>query len=155
MNLPTERTRGLLNICHLSIETWIIRVQEDGDQRSCRNQLVQEPKPLWLHLCNEKIYPRRVAARSIQTGYEAELDRVVTAVEYDRDCGGCRFGCERRGIASGCDNHSHLTTSQLGRERRQAIILALGPAIFDCDVLALDISEFLQPLLECGYRFGE
>jgi hypothetical protein len=35
-------------------------------------------------------------------------------------------------------NHGHLAADQFGGERRQPIELTLGPAIFDCQVLALD-----------------
>jgi hypothetical protein len=40
--------------------------------------------------------------------------------------------------------------NEIGRHRRQAIIVALRPAVFDCHVLALDIAGFFQPLTKCG-----
>src|SRR5262249_56303899 len=42
----------------------------------------------------------------------------------------------------------NLTVNQFGRKHRQSIILALGPAIFDPDVLAFDISCLFQSLAE-------
>ena len=33
-----------------------------------------------------------------------------------------------------CDDHRHLPANQLGRHRRQLILLILRPAVFDCDV---------------------
>jgi len=38
--------------------------------------------------------------------------------------------------------------NQFGRKHRQSIVLAFRPAIFDLDVLALDISCLFQPLAE-------
>jgi hypothetical protein len=43
---------------------------------------------------------------------------------------------------------------QLADECRQSIVLALGPAIFDRDVLPLDVSALLQPLMECCECIG-
>ena len=50
------------------------------------------------------------------------------------------------------DDHGHLPANQVGRQRRQTVGLILRPAIFDRDVLALDIACFLQALAECESR---
>ena len=47
-------------------------------------------------------------------------------------------------------DHRHLAADQIGRQRRQPIELALGPAIFDRDVAALDVAGFAQALAERG-----
>src|SRR5262249_53234978 len=47
---------------------------------------------------------------------------------------------------SGCDDHGDLSTNQFGRQRRQPIVLALRPAVFDHDVLALDIAGVFETL---------
>src|SRR5262249_15935851 len=49
----------------------------------------------------------------------------------------------------------HLSANQLGRQCRQSIILVFGPAVFDRDVLGLDITALLQSLAECAHRPGE
>ena len=41
-------------------------------------------------------------------------------------------------------DHGGLTTNQIGRQGGQSIKLTLGPAIFDCDVLAFDVAEFFE-----------
>jgi hypothetical protein len=38
----------------------------------------------------------------------------------------------------------HLTANQIGRQGWKSIVLPLRPAIFDRDVLALDIAAFAQ-----------
>ena len=50
-----------------------------------------------------------------------------------------------------CDDHRHLAADQIGRQRRQSIVLTFRPAIFDRDVLALDIAGLLQALAERGH----
>jgi hypothetical protein len=40
--------------------------------------------------------------------------------------------------------------NQIGRERRQSVILAFRPAVLDCHVLTLDVAGFLQTLAERG-----
>ena len=45
-------------------------------------------------------------------------------------------------------DHGHLSANQIGRRARQSIDLALGPAVFDRHVLALDIAALLKALAE-------
>jgi hypothetical protein len=45
-------------------------------------------------------------------------------------------------------NYCYLTADEIGRQCRQPIILAFGPAVFDSDVLALDMSGVGQTLPE-------
>src|SRR5262249_40058003 len=40
----------------------------------------------------------------------------------------------------------NLSAHQFTGQRRQPIILTVRPAVFDCDVLALDMARLLQPL---------
>src|SRR5262245_56418786 len=81
-------------------------------------------------------------------GDKAAFDRVVAAREDDRDCTGRPHGDERRIVASGRGDHGHLTSNEIGRERRQPIQLSLRPAIFDRDVLTLDVTDFVQATAE-------
>jgi hypothetical protein len=43
-------------------------------------------------------------------------------------------------------DHVHASLDEIGGKRRQAIVLKFGPAIFDADVLALDVSGFAESL---------
>ena len=63
--------------------------------------------------------------------------------ENDRDRRCRRLGREHgRRDGTGRDDHGHLPANQIGRQRRQPIILTVRPAVFDRDVLALDIAGF-------------
>src|SRR6516162_5591181 len=54
--------------------------------------------------------------------------------------------------AAGGAAHRHdqvdLAADEVGGQRRQPIIMALGPAVFELDVLALDVAGFTQSLME-------
>ena len=45
-------------------------------------------------------------------------------------------------------DHGDPSANQFGRQRRQPIDLTFGPAVFDRDVLALDIADLLEALAE-------
>src|SRR5262249_11425378 len=47
-------------------------------------------------------------------------------------------------------NHSNLAPNQFTRQWRQLIKLILGPAVFDCDILALTKAAVLKPLTKCA-----
>src|SRR5262249_46785091 len=48
-----------------------------------------------------------------------------------------------------------LTANEIGRQRRHPVILALSPAILDCDVSALDKASFLQAAAEASHQMRE
>ena len=80
---------------------------------------------------------------------EAEPDRVAARFEDDRNGRGRRL-CRKRRRSAGRGNHGHLTMNQISRHRRQPIILALRPAVFDRHVLAFDVTGFAQPFEKGG-----
>jgi hypothetical protein len=94
-------------------------------------------------------HAREVAAGAAEAGCEAELHRVDTDVEDDRDGRGCRLGGKRRGRA-GRDHPGHPAVDEISRQRRQAVILAACKAIFDRHALAFDVAGLLQALSHAG-----
>src|SRR5262249_14990239 len=48
-----------------------------------------------------------------------------------------------------------LTANEIGHQRRHSVILALGPAILDREVAALDEASFLQAPAEAGDEMRE
>jgi hypothetical protein len=48
-----------------------------------------------------------------------------------------------------------LAAHQIGRKRRQAIILIFGPPVFDCDIAILDIPGFAQASAEPSHEIGK
>src|SRR5262249_6479015 len=53
----------------------------------------------------------------------------------------------RRGV---CCDHAHLSANQISCQRRQALVAALCPAIFNPYVTALDVPGFAQAVAEGG-----
>ena len=88
----------------------------------------------------KKVYAGHVAARPGEAGDKAEFDRVVGDAEDDRNGRGRSLGRERRRGAAGAAITATCRRDQLGRQRRQSVVLALGLAVFDRHVLALDIA---------------
>jgi hypothetical protein len=86
--------------------------------------------------------------RSAHAGDEAGLHRIAAGGEDNGDCRGCRLDRKVSGVIG--DDHGHLTTNQLICHRRQSVVLPVRPAVFDRDVLGLDIAGFLQALTERG-----
>ena len=86
-----------------------------------------------------------VAARMVKVGDEAELYRVGGRFKDDRTARGRCLCGKRRSSSSRC-NHSHLPMNQIGRHRRQPIILAFRPTVLDLHVVTIDITGFAQPL---------
>src|SRR5262249_45398305 len=68
----------------------------------------------------------------------------------DRDRGSNRLCCQSRDIAPSCCDDVNPARNQLGCQRRQSIILTFRPAVFDRNVLALDVSSCVQTLPECA-----
>ena len=88
------------------------------------------------------VTPVRLPPGRFRLATSPSCDRVDRYLEDDRNRRGRRLCRQRRRSAAGRGNHGHLTANQIGRQRRQSIVLAVRPAIFDRDVLALDIAGF-------------
>ena len=100
------------------------------------------------------VTPVRLPPGRFRLATSPSCDRVAADREDDRNRRGRRLCRQcRRSTADG-DDHAHLTADQIGRQRRQSIVLALRPAIFDRHILALDIAGFFQALAERGQRCG-
>src|SRR5262249_48193919 len=67
-----------------------------------------------------------------------------------RDRRGGSFCGQRWGRPTACENDRDLLFDQLRCHRLEPVILVIGPAIFDCDVLALNIASFGQAFAERG-----
>jgi len=52
------------------------------------------------------------------------------------------------------DDHVHFGRNQLGNQRREAVVLSLGPEIFDCNVAAFFVAGITQALAKCVDEVG-
>src|SRR5215471_1188265 len=124
-----------------------VGIDQHGNAMGSRLQLMQQPKLLCPKLSSDKRDTGDIAAWPVETGDEAELNRVAAACEDDRDRRGRRLGYDcRPGVMR--SDHRHLTAYQIGCEVGQSVGLVLRPAILDHDILALDVAGFTNALPE-------
>src|SRR5262249_57218731 len=96
----------------------------------------------------------QIPARPSEAGNEANSHRVITGHEDDGDRRRCRLGWEYR-RSTGRSDYGNLTTNQISCQRLQPLVLALGPAVFDRHVLALDEARVCQALAERPQSFRD
>ena len=142
MSCTPERPRRSLRSLVCGLEPSGLVDRRDRRSWSLGDQLAQELEPLGRKLRGDEGDTRDVAARPVEAGDEAELDRIGAEREDDGYRRGRRLGRERRPGAAAGNNHRYLAANQIGRQRRQPIRFVVGPAVFDRDVLALDDSRF-------------
>src|SRR5262245_9651939 len=135
---------GDLNVTHLHFGIGRVRVHQNSDRRGVGPQLAHQPQPLRFKVENKRAYTRDVAARPIEAGDEPAPDRVAADEEDDRYAHGRRLGRQRRYLAAWCNNDRHLSTHEIGGERRQSIVLSVSPAIVQGDVSTLEESGIIQ-----------
>src|SRR5262245_34055983 len=70
--------------------------------------------------------------------------------EDNRNYGSSCFRCESGRAAAGRDQDGETSAGKFGGHRGQPIISAVGPAIFDGDIFAFDITDFPQSPTERG-----
>jgi PAS domain S-box-containing protein len=89
-----------------------------------------------------------IAARSIETRNQAQLHRVTASGEHDRNRTGRRLGSERWWGANR-DDHGNPAADKIDCQCRKAIVLVLRPAIFDRQILSLNIADFRETPPDC------
>lgn len=104
---------------------------------------MQQFKPLRRDLYVRLCQPRNVAARPAKARDETELDRVGARFKYDWNSRGCRL-CRKRRRGAGRSNHRYLATHQIGRHRRQPVVLPLRPAVLDRNIAVIDVTGLAQ-----------
>ncbi len=124
-------------------------IDKERDRSRRWENLVQEFEHLRRHLGAELRHTGNVAPRPPHALNQTKRNRVHTSFEHDWNVHGCRLrgDCCRRG---GRRDYGYLALDQIGCHGRQAIGPALRPAVFDRDVTALYITQFLQTATECG-----
>src|SRR5262249_51166681 len=99
--------------------------------------------------CVEKTHAGHIAARLVQAGNEADLYRIGSRGEDNRNGASRGLGNET-GRSAGRSNDRDSSTNEGGRLRRPSLVLAFRPAILDRQVLAVYVAGFLQSLPKRG-----
>src|ERR1019366_1831527 len=141
---PEGIGRCLHFLCGRLGKRGISRVDEQGHDARRGDQLMQQLQPLRCYFRVRLGYARDVAARTVKACNEAEPKRVVGHFEDNRNSRGRRL-CRKRRRSAGCCNHGYLPMNQISHQRRQPIILAPRPAVFDRHIVAFNVTGFAQP----------
>src|SRR5713226_2031940 len=111
-----------------------------------RNKLAQKIEPLRCQFVGKDRHPSDISTRSVEARDKTEPNRIIAAHDDDWNCTGRRLGrSDRRTIR---ENDRYPTIYQVGGKCWQAIVPIVGPAIFDCNVVTLNIAGLLQALPE-------
>ena len=86
----------------------------------------------------------KIAARVIEAGDEATLDRIATGFEYYRNRGCRLFGRQRRCASTIGEDHVYLASGQIGGQLRQPVIVARSITVFNRDIAAFGEAAFIQ-----------
>ena len=118
--LPDRLRRGL-HVSSLRLGSRSVRVDEHGNRCRLGHQLAQQLQPLRPQLAAEKADARDVAARPVEAGDKAVLDRVAAGREDDRDRRGCGLGCKRRSGVSATITATGRRTKSAARAGNRSI----------------------------------
>jgi hypothetical protein len=124
-----------------------VGVDEHGEASGCGDKFTQKAQPLCRHLVNKKIRACQITARPGKAGDKTKPDRISRDGKNDGDRGSCRLRHQRRGRPKR-GNRGHLPANQVGRLRRQLVILTVRPSVFDRNVFALDVAGLFEALAE-------
>src|SRR5262249_10063491 len=91
-------------------------------------------------------------AWSVEAGHQAELDRIASHAEYNRNRARRRLSRECGGGRGWRGNHAYPTANEIGRQLWQPIESAFCPAIFDRHVLAFEVTGLSKALLDRGHK---
>src|SRR6516225_4808405 len=92
---PHGRCYRLHFLAHCLGDDRIFWINKHGEACGIRKQLVQKTEPLRGNIYIHKSDTSNVAARSIQAGDEASLDRIASSAENDRNRHGRSLGRHR------------------------------------------------------------
>ena len=136
--------RRRLHIFHNPGVAWIAGVCQHRHAGKLGHHAAQQLQVFGADVADQVGLPGDVATRPRQALHQAGADRVGHKNHHDRNGGG---GLARRGGAGRAvgDDHIRARRHQLGRQHRQAFVLALGPARIEHQVAA-----FFKALLAQG-----
>src|SRR5215510_6096969 len=135
MQLHSEDAGRLLQVSQYGLGIGIGWVDERGNDGRRWYQLVRQLQSLRHYLHVQLGHARDVAAWPIEASDETELHRIAGGGEDNGNRRNRRFyRLHSRAIG---DDHCHLTTNQLSRQRRHSVVLPASPAILNRHVLTL------------------
>jgi hypothetical protein len=146
--LSCYKLRSFFQRGHLSGGRREIRIDEDGDKAKTRQQVAQQAQSFRFQFVGQQCKACRISARTAEAVDQTRLDWIATHSKDDWNGRRCLLCRHRRNVSAyGCDKRN-LSLHKIGGQRRQPVVLARCPSVFNDDVLAVDKSCFAQALLE-------
>jgi len=146
MKLNPKRAGSHAGVTRDSFRIGIGRIDEQRNRGRRRTELMQQLKPLRHQLHIQSGDAGEIAAWPSEARDQAELHRIDSGSEHDRNRRGCRLrGCCRNMVG---DDDARLATNQFGGQCRQSVVLLVGPAVFDGDILAFGEPGFTKAVAE-------
>ena len=126
----------------------ISRIDQQCDREAAGTSSCSRCKLLGRQRLYEEVdTPVTLLPGRVRLATKPELDWVIgTARKTIGMVSSSRHGCRRRQQRFTTRDHGHLPPEQVSCQCWQAIVLAIGPAIFNRDVLVYDIAGFIQAL---------
>jgi hypothetical protein len=121
----------------------IVPVDQERNQWSLCKQFAHKLQALGPERVRDHGYAGQIAARPIKAGNETNSDRIAAGGEDDRHARGCYPQGAGRDIGGAAEDHRHFALDQIGQQFREPIKLAVRPAEFDRNILAVDVASFV------------
>jgi hypothetical protein len=142
-----ERVGPLFRLSKERCHGRIVRIDEHRRVCEAWDDLLKELDALRVQLAPKERRSGNIRVGPAVAGHEAALHRIADDRHHDRD-GRRRLLRRKGGWGSLRDDDVDLQPDQLGGEGRQAVVVAVGPPVFDGDVLPHQVPVFLKALDE-------
>src|SRR5215472_2842007 len=116
-SLQPQRGRRLARVSRNRIGIWVVRIYQHGGDGHVGKELMDQAEPFLSQVGGKKVHAGNIAARPIETGDQAELNRIGTIGKDDRNSRRrCLRGKRWSGRTCGKD-HGRLKVNQIGHHR--------------------------------------
>src|SRR5262249_10845561 len=127
----------------------VVWIEQQSDDASAGNELKQKLRLLRYNIATEPADAGNISARLVEAPDDTCLDWIAAEREHDRDRRSRRLGGNDRRSAADCNDYRDPSGDKIGRQHWQSVILTLGPAEGDMNVLAFDIARVPQSQPKC------
>src|SRR5262249_54510553 len=127
-----------------------VRLIEQKCNVLCRRHFVYQLQLLWNRCGQELAHAGDVTSRPIQAGDNPCLDRIDPGLKNNGDGAGRSLGRQRTGSTTQRNDDGDLALDQIGRQGWKSLIRIFRPAVFNRNILLLNVTRLLQSLPKGG-----
>src|SRR5262245_30255191 len=149
--LQSVSLRRRLHLANFRNGVWTHRIGKHRDGGRLGNEITHKLQPLLSELSRDEHHARGIASGPIEARDKPGADWIEAHNEDDRDRRGGDL-CGQRSWRPARHDQRHRTPDHFAGQCWQAIVLAIGKAVVDCDVAAVDISGLDKAALERSHH---